>query len=189
MPAYTSKTKLTSVENLARVTIVNPPTRILSHNAASGAVQPGEVVEPVSASAIQTEFEVGGRVQKVAGTLDSDLVKVHHFAVAMRQIDVVNEFPNQFGPNDVVNQTINDGEFVRQVFDGTIMTTLCASAAAYTPGDLMTWDGAAVKPAGLSGTGAWVAAPSNAVAFASVVSAREVNTDDNEWLVELRLLP
>jgi len=188
MPAYTSKTKLNSVENLARVTIVNPPTRILSHNAASGSVEPGEVVEPVVASATAVEFEVGGRVQTVAGTLDADLVGKQHYAVAMRQIDVVNEYPVQNGPNNVVNQTIADGDWVRQVFDGTIITTLCASAASYTPGELLTWDGAAVKPAGLSGTGAWVTSPSNDVAMASVVSAKEVNTNDNEWLVELRLM-
>jgi len=190
MATYTSKNKLTGVGALPRVQIVNPPIMILSHNVASGTIEPGDLVEPAGSGHTKAEFTVGGQVKKVAGTVASGaaLAGSKFYSVAMRPVDVVNPDVQSFGPVDIVNQAVENGDFVRQVFDGVLSTTVVTpDAGGYTSGDLLAWDGAGTRPADLTGTGAWKAAGTDQP-LAQVVAAREINSTTNEWLLDIRLM-
>ena len=188
MTAYSRKFKLSQVDALPRVTIVNPPNMILSHNVASGSVVPGELVEPVGVSHSDNIHTVGGFVQTVAGKPSSAFKGLRRYSVAMRPVEVFNELESTTTPVDVVNRTIAAGEFVRQVYDGILMTTLAKpTVAGYQSGDLLTWDGSATRPTGISGTGAWQLAASDEP-LAEVVSFKEVDATSHDGILEFRLL-
>lgn len=201
MTAYTRGHKLTSLADIARVTMTLLPAHgdLDSSKQASGAVEPGELVEPVAAVGANSYQAAGapqGRVAKVAGSLSSANAYrgMKRYGVAMRVIEHSSTFsdPNDANTNVAQsNKTINDGEFVRAAYGGIFLTTLVEAGASasiadtYKPGTALTWDGAATRPTGITGTGAWTPATASDLVLAEVKSFKAV---DDGGLLELKLL-
>lgn len=199
MTAYTRGHTLTSVADLARVTMTIMPAHgdLMTNKQASGAVEPGEVVEPVAANGAES-FQVGGtpqgRVQKLASTPGSAYRGLKRYGVAMRPIEHSSLFddPNSSGTNiSQANTAMADGDWVRVAHSGVILTTLVEAtasasvAATFVPGTVLTWDGAATRPTGITGTGAWVPCGAAETPLAEVVSFKAIN---DGGMLELKLL-
>lgn len=199
MTAYTRGHSLTGVDGLARVTmtLMPPEGDIRSHLQASGAIMPGDVVVAVAADGAEG-FQVSGvpqgRVAKVTGSIASAAGGKRRYGVAMRPIEHSSLFSDANSTNTNIAQSnteIADGEWVRVVHGGVILTTVTASAASaafestFAPGTMLTWDGAAAQCAELGGTGGWKATADAAEALAEVVSVKQISTGG---LVEFRFL-
>lgn len=199
MTAYTRGHTLTSLADLARVTMTIMPSHgdLISNVQASGAVQPGEVVERVAAAGAESYQMAGqpqGRVQKVAGAPASAYRGLKRYGIAMRPVEHSSLFSDVNSSNTniaQVNTEIADGEWVRVATSGTFLTTLteqtasASVASTFAPGTLLTWDGTATRPTGISGTGAWVPATAADVALAEVTSIKPVG---DGGLMGLKLL-
>jgi hypothetical protein len=139
---------LTAVAKLPNVTIASPG-EVWSNLRASGAIVPGAAILPVN---------VSGKLyakQIAAGDTVGDKTQV---GVAMRQIEIpdVNNGPAALGPNEIVNQTIASGDYLRRYMSGVLHLTLVEPRADYVPGQRIGFDPAAARPAGkAAGTGAW----------------------------------
>jgi hypothetical protein len=148
---------------------------------ADGAIVPGTPIVPSTSAN-------GKRRVKAAVATDMDDGRV---AVALRTVEHpdTNTGPGSLGPNEIVNQTIADGEYVHEFRSGAFNLTLVAPAAGYAPGDLLTWDEGATRPAGkAAGTGAWTktgATPANA--FFEVLDVRYASAN-NEAILTVRSL-
>jgi hypothetical protein len=179
------------------MTIMPAHGDLISNVQASGAVQPGEVVERVAAAGAESYQAVGtpqGRVAKVAGTPASATRGLRRLGVAMRPIEHSSLFtdPNSTNTNIAQSNTeMADGDWVRVAYSGVILTTLteqtasASVASTFAPGTLLTWDGAATRPTGISGTGAWAPCAANETPLAEVVSIKPVG---DGGLLELKLL-
>jgi hypothetical protein len=193
MPAYTSDTGLNSLVKLPKVQIVHPEHAPESYLRASGEIDPGDVVQAVTpaASAVhgKTFYEVGGRVTTVTASAGIS-APVGRFGVAMKEVQVMTDERAgslSDGPIEFVNAAIAHGDFLRVLREGTFFTTKVEpDSTPLFPGELVTWNGAATRPTGMTGTGAWVrttAAAGNALA--QVVSFKEVG---DSGYAEFRLL-
>lgn len=199
MTAYTRGHQLTGLASMARITmtLLPPHGDLDSSKQASGTVGPGELVETVSSLGTGTTALTGapqGRVRKVTGAAASGLRGLKHYGVAMRCVEFPGpafEWDINNGPIEQVNSDIADGEYVRVGYSGQFLTTLVASGASgsmattYTPGTKLTWNGAAGRSTGLTGTGAWEATTNMAVAIAEVRSFKPVG---DGGLLEFKLL-
>lgn len=195
--SYTRKFKLNSAgSNLIRTQVVldGGPGTFFTHNTASGAIEVGDLVEPAVAANDLAEFNKGGQVKKVTGTIASGgvLAGSRRFAIAVNPVKLQNLDPVNDGPNDIMNAPLADGDFVGTHYAGVFETVVVASAATYTPGQLLTWDGTATRQGSLTGTGAW--ADSGALQpLAEVVQATELTTGSaltatGQWVLQIRLL-
>jgi hypothetical protein len=179
------------------MTIMPAHGDLISNVQASGTVEPGEVVERVAAAGAESYQAVGtpqGRVAKVAGTPASATRGLRRLGVAMRPIEHSSLFtdPNSTNTNIAQSNTaMADGDWVRVAYSGVILTTLveqtasASVASTFAPGTLLTWDGAATRPTGISGTGAWAPCAAAETPLAEVVSIKPIN---DGGLLELKLL-
>jgi hypothetical protein len=124
------------------------PGEVWSDRRANGIIIPGAAVAPVV---------VGGKArmkQLIAG----DTPNIEQVAIAMRQVEIPdqNTGPAALGPNEIVNQAIPDGDWLRRYYTGAFNITLCEPRADYVPSQKIGWAVAAPRPAGkAAGTGAW----------------------------------
>jgi hypothetical protein len=138
---------LTAVAKLPNVTIASPG-EIWSNNRANGIIIPGAAIAPVN---------VGGKLYMKQLIVGDTPVK-EQVAVALRQVEVpdVNNGPGALGPNEIVNQAIASGDYLRRMMTGVVHLTLVEPRSDYVPGQKIGWAVAAARPAGkAAGTGAW----------------------------------
>jgi hypothetical protein len=141
---------LTAVGNLPNVTVAYPGD-VWSDRRANGNIVPGAAVFPVN---------VGGKLY-YKQIVDADIIAAgdgDRVAVAMRQVEIpdVNSGPTEMGPNEIVNQMIASGDYLRTYHTGVLHLTLVEPRADYVPGQRIGWAPLAVRPAGkAAGTGAW----------------------------------
>lgn len=182
---------LTGVSGLPNVTVANGPrSRHYSHHKASGSITPGAAVYPVYDATGSASVNTPGNARKLRVAVAGDASKpLGQLAIACRVVEVPdqNVGPNQKGPNEIMNQTINDGEYVHAFYEGDFHLTLVVPDT-YQPGDLIGWDDNGVRPAGKSGVGAWA---KNAAAdidnVFEVIEWRKVN-NANEGVLTVRKL-
>lgn len=180
MPPVPGAYPLTAVGALPNVTIASPG-EVWSNLRANGAIVPGAAVAPVN---------VGGKLYaKQLVALDAP--NIDQVGVAMRQVEIpdVNTGPSALGPNEIVNQTIANTDYLRRVMTGVLKLTLVEPRADYEPGQLIGWAVAAARPAGkAAGTGAW----SNAgiLAGTTIFEVFEYVTygEDDEGILTVRFL-
>jgi hypothetical protein len=138
---------LTGVGKLPNAVIAFPG-EVWSNKRANGVIIPGAAVAPVNLSGKP------GLKQLIAG----DTPSVEQVGVALRVVEIpdINTGPSALGPNEIVNQAIASGDWLRQVMSGVMHLTLVEPRADYVPGQKIGWAVAAARPAGkASGTGAW----------------------------------
>lgn len=138
---------LLGVAKLANVTIASPG-EVWSNLRANGIIVPGAAVAPVN---------VGGKL-RAKQLLVGDTPVIEQVGVALRQVEVpdVNTGPSALGPNEIVNQSIADGDYLRRYMSGVLHLTLAEARADYVPSQKIGWAPAAARPAGkAAGTGAW----------------------------------
>lgn len=182
---------LTGVSHLPNVTVANAPkARHYSHQKASGAITPGAAVYPVYDATGSASVNTPGNARKMRVAVSGDSSKpLGQLAVALRCVEVPdqNVGPASLGPNEVMNRTIADGEYVHAYYEGDFHLTLCVPDT-YQPGDLLGWDADGARPTGISGTGAWA---KNAAAdidnVFEVIEFRKINAL-NEGVVTVRKL-
>jgi hypothetical protein len=138
---------LTGVAKLPNATIAFPG-EVWSNLRASGNIVPGACVAPVNLSGKL------GYKQLLAG----DTPDIGQVGIALRQVEIpdVNTGPGALGPNEIVNQLIASGDYLRVYKSGALHLTLMEPRADYVPGQKIGWAPAAARPAGkAAGTGAW----------------------------------
>lgn len=157
------------------------PGEVWSNRRANGIIVPGAAVAPVV---------VGGK-GRMKQLVALDTPEQAQVAIAMRQIEVpdVNTGPAALGPNEIVNQLIPDGDWVRWYYTGAFNITLCEPRSDYEPTQIVGWNPAAVRPAGkAAGTGAWSTSGMLAgTEIFEVVEYRMYGTDD-EGILTVRSL-
>lgn len=132
---------------LANVSVAFPG-EVWSNRRANGNIVPGACVAPVA---------VGGQA-RMKQLLAGDVPVREQVAIAMRQVEIpdVNIGPAALGPNEIVNQLVPDGDWVRWMYTGAFNITLVEPRADYVGGQKVGWAPAAPRPVGkASGTGAW----------------------------------
>jgi hypothetical protein len=171
---------LTAVAKLPNVDIASPG-EVWTNARANGVVIPGAAVAPVN---------VSGKM-RLKQLIVGDTPDINQVGVALRQVEVpdVNTGPSALGPNEVVNQAIADGDYVRRYMSGVLHLTLVEPRADYVPGQKIGWAVAAARPAGkASGTGAW----SNAALLSGTtifeVFEYRVYGSSNEGILTVRFL-
>lgn len=138
---------LTGVGKLPNVSIASPG-EVWSNLRANGIIVPGAAVAPVN---------VGGKLhakQLVSG----DTPVKEQVGVALRQVEIpdVNTGPSALGPNELVNRSIADEDYLRRYMSGVLHLTLVEPRSDYVPGQKIGWAVAAARPSGkASGSGAW----------------------------------
>jgi hypothetical protein len=170
---------LTSVGSLPNVTVAYPG-EVLSRERASGSILPGEAVMPVSS----------GGAEYVRRAVDADKGDPR-LGIALRPVEHpdVNTGPSALGPNEIVNQVIPQGEYVRRYRTGGFLLTLVEPRADWAHGDLIAFDVDGVRPAGKpAGTGSWVRTATVAEAFAEVIEFRPYSEDGDEGVLLVRTL-
>lgn len=138
---------ITGVGKLPNVTIASPG-EVWSRFRANGVVIPGAAVAPVLVSGNKRWKQL------IAG----DTPTIEQVAVAMRQVEIpdINTGFSALGPNEIVNQAIADGDYVRTYHTGVLHLTLAEPRADYAPAQKIGWAVAAPRPSGkAAGTGAW----------------------------------
>lgn len=141
---------LTGVGKLPNATIASPG-EVWSNLRANGAVIPGAAIAPVN---------VGGKLYAKQLIVGDTPVK-EQVGVALRQIATPDLNPGSLynpalGPNDIVNLTIPDADYLRRYMSGVMHLTLVEPRADYVPGQIIGWAVAAARPSGkAAGTGAW----------------------------------
>jgi hypothetical protein len=171
---------LTGVAKLPNVSIASPG-EVWSNLRANGVIIPGAAIAPVN---------VGGKLhakQLIVG----DTPDIDQVGVALRQVAVpdVNNGPAALGPNEIVNQAIASGDYLRRYMTGVLHLTLVEPRADYVPGQKIGWAVAAARPAGkAAGAGAW----SNAAILAGTaifeVFEYRVYGSGNEGILTVRFL-
>jgi hypothetical protein len=155
---------LASVAGLPNVDIAFPGEH-WSNRKAQGQIVPGSAVVPVN---------VGGKLYMRVATGTDPITQM---AIALRTIDVpdINTGPTALGPNEIVNQAINAGEYVHAYYSGVFHCTLVVPRA-WVPGELVGWNPAGARPTGKAGSGAWdVDGAAAADPLFEVMEFREVN--------------
>lgn len=124
------------------------PGEVWSNHRANGNIVPGSAVAPVA---------VGGK-KRYKALVAGDTPVQDQVGVAFRQVEVpdTNTGFTALGPNEIVNQVIPDGDYLRVYKTGGLNLTLVEPRADYVGGQLIGWAPAAARPAGkAAGTGAW----------------------------------
>ena len=150
MPPVAGAYPLLGVAKLPNVDIASPG-EVWSNLRANGVIVPGAAVAPVN---------VGGKLyakQLIAG----DTPNVDQVGVALRQVSIPDQnvgslYNPALGPNEIVNLSMPDADYLRRYMSGVLHLTLVEPRADYVPGQLIGWAPAAARPAGkAAGTGAW----------------------------------
>lgn len=143
---------LTGVGKLPNADVASPG-EVWTDRRANGVIIPGSAIVPV---------EVGGLLAVKPVAVLADVVDTRQVAVALRQIAVpdINTgsmYNPALGPNEIVNLSIADQDWVRSYFTGKLHLTLVVpDAGGYAVGSLVAWNPAGVRPVGkAAGTGAW----------------------------------
>lgn len=162
--------ELTGVGALPNVTVAFPGEK-WSNRKASGAagVVPGEAVVPTASA--------GGLFMRPAQSGDA----ITQLAIALRPIDVPdpNTGPSSLGPNEIRNQTIEQGEYILAYYSGGFHLTLVDPSRSYKPGDLIGWDADGKRPKGKSGSGSWAPnANADIDSVFEVMEVREIGSED-----------
>lgn len=156
--------ELTGVGALPNVTVAFPGEKWSNRKASgSGGLVPGVAVVP--------ESSAGGLFVRQAQSGDA----ITQLAIALRPIDVpdVNNGPASLGPNEIRNQTIDEGGYVLCYYSGAFHLTLVDPNRTYEPGDLIGWDADGDRPEGKAeGEGSW--APNANADIDSVFEVMEV---------------
>lgn len=165
--------------DLPNVTVAFRGGEHWSNRIASGSITPGEAVVPVAS---------GGKL--AMRTADSGDSSTKQVAIALRPEDVpdVNTGPNALGPNEIVNQTINEGEYVHAYYPpaNAFHLTLVDPNRSYEPSDLIGWDADGARPAGKDGVGSWAPdANADIDSVFEVMEVREVG-DSGEVILTVR---
>lgn len=184
MTAYTTTGALTSVESLPKVSIVNPGTvNVWTNKVASGDLEPGMVVMPLSASGTKSFYDMNGRVAEASSAAIED-GHPRRFGVAMHQPVPGDIGLADDGPTELVNATIESGQFLRVVHgDATIATTRVEPTDDFVAGDMVTYDPGGDLPASYgSDTGCWTITTDKALALGEVEAFRAIGTDDGGLL-------
>lgn len=165
--------ELTSVAALPNVSVAFPGEHWSNRKAAEDIV-PGEAVVPVNS---------GGRLyMEVAGSGSA----ITQLAIALRTVQAPDS-TGVLGPNELMNTTIQQGEYVHAYYSGVFHLTLVVPDT-YVPGDLIGWDADGARPTGKSGTGAWAKnAAADIDSVFEVMEFRAVNADD-EGILTVRSL-
>lgn len=138
---------LLGVAKLPNVSIASPG-EVWSNLRANGIIVPGAAIAPVN---------VGGKL-RAKQLVALDTPEKDQVGVALRQVEIpdVNNGPNALGPNEIVNQTIADGDYLRRYMTGVLHLTLAEPRADYVPGQIVGWNPDGARAAGkAAGTGSW----------------------------------
>lgn len=144
---------------------VASPGEVWSNKRASGAIVPGSLVKPtlvgtVGSVAAVAEGDVVLQEESVVKA-DATHIRQESLAVAMRQIMVPDINPGSqynlaLGPNEIVNLTIADTDWVRTYHTGVLHLSLVAPNAAYKEGEVIGWNPKGARPEGkAAGEGSW----------------------------------
>lgn len=169
-------TRLAALPNVT----VSFPGEVWTDGKASEAIVPGELVMPVSSA--------GKLYWQRAGSADGADPRS---AIAMQPIQVpdVNSGPAALGPNELVNQALAVGDWVRAYRSLAAILTLFTPDAGYAPGQLIRWDPTGARPAGKGGTGSWTRAGATvANAFFEVQEWQPTADDTTIGLLHVRSL-
>lgn len=137
---------LTGTAKLPNVTVAFPGEH-WSNRKANEVIVPGEAVVPMN---------VSGKLSMRRATTAAE-AKGLQAAIALRTVQVpdVNVGPGSLGPNEIMDQAIQPGEYVHAYYSGAFLLTLITPDATWAPADLAEWDPTGVRPAGVGGTGSW----------------------------------
>lgn len=169
MPPEAGNFPLTGTKGLPHVAVAFPGEH-WSDRVASGAIVPGEAVVPAGSANAR-----GQMLMRVAKNGDA----VTQLAIALRPIDVPdpNSGPSALGPNEIRNQTMEDGEYVHPYYSGAFTLTLIDPRRTYTPGALLGWDADGQRPSGVAGAGSWAPdANADIDSFLEVISVEKVGS-------------
>lgn len=167
---------LTGVKDLPNVTIAHPG-EVWTNAKASGAITPGEAVVPVSS---------GGKLYCRKAISTDVATQLAVAANVVREPDV-NTGPSAKGPNELANENIAQGNWVRRFFSGALHLTL-VTPDTYLPGDLIGWDENGARPTGKTGSGAWAKnAAADIDSVFEVVEWRKYNAQ-NEGILTVRFV-
>lgn len=169
---------LDGVAALPNVTVAFPGEH-WSNRKANEVIVPGEAVVPVN---------VGGKL-RVRRALATDVITQLAIALRTVQIPDVNSGPSALGPNEIMNQPIQPGEYVHSYYSGAFHLSLIVPDATYVPGDLIGWDADGVRPTGKGGVGAWAKnAAADIDSVFEVMEFRAYNPAGTEGLLTVRSL-
>jgi hypothetical protein len=135
------------VGKLPNVDIANPG-EVWSNLKANGNIVPGACIAPVvGATRKYKQVAAGG-----------DAPQRRQVGIALRTVEVpdINTGPSALGPNEIINQMIADGDWLRLYLTGSLHLTLITPRTDYQPGQLIGWNPAGARPVGkAAGTGSW----------------------------------
>lgn len=178
MPIVTSTVgeyPLLGVGKLPNVTVAFPGEH-WSNRIAQGAIVPGEAV---------VEVAYGGKLA-VRRAVNADPVQLMSIAKRVVEAPDGDGYLPLLGPNEQVNQQIEDGQYVHCYYSGAFHLTLI-TPRAWAPGELVEWDDAGARPTGKTGTGSWKLGTS-AKALFSVMEFRPYSANGLEGILTVRSL-
>lgn len=172
---------LTAVGKLPNVSVASPG-EVWSNLRANGIVVPGACIAPVA---------VSGKLYAKT-VLAGDTPDIDQVGVALRQVEVpdINNGPAALGPNEIVNQSITSGDWIRRYMTGALHLTLVEPRSDYTPGQKVGWNPAGTPPVGKAGTGAWTNVSGSIKAGTAIFEVFEYRTygGSNEGILTVRFL-
>lgn len=148
---------LTTTGHLPNVDVASPG-EVWSTKRASGIIVPGSLVRPVMVGEVPSVVPIAEGDVIVA---DGAGIRQQALAVAMRQIATPDINPGSqynlaLGPNEIVNLSIADKDYLRSYHTGVLHLTLCVPDAGYKEGGVLGWDPKGTRPTGkAAGEGAW----------------------------------
>lgn len=164
---------LEGVGSLINVTVAFPGEH-WSDGKAAEAIVPGECVITSSSA---------GKLTVARATAAQSRTK--RAAIALRTVQ--NPDPNAagaVGPNEIMNKTIEAGEWVHRYYSGSFWLSLVVPASNYAPGDYLEWDPDGTRPEGkAAGTGAWARTTTEANAFFEVQEVQAYGDNDEVLLL------
>jgi hypothetical protein len=186
MPAYTSSVALDDLTKLPRVAIVHMEHAPETFWRASGDIEVGAVVAPTLEAHGKTFYEVGGKVAEVSSSA-SIATFAGRLGIAMNETGIMTAddlASETVGPNEVMNEDIASGSWVRVLKKATFFTSLVAPVATatgfatqYAPGTLIGYNPAGTRGADFTGTGSFMKVTSKADAIGYVVESKKVKAE------------
>jgi hypothetical protein len=168
---------LTGTKNLPNVTVAFPGEH-WSDRKATELIVPGEAVVPVKISGSTPGGHTPGNKLGMRRAASAAEAKGLQAAIALRTVQVpdVNVGPGSLGPNEIMDQAIQIGEYVHAYYSGAFHLTLITPDTTWGAADLVEWDPAGARPAGVGGTGSWKKASAATNAVFEVQEWRPVGT-------------